>query len=253
MLVAVLPSCASRPRAPRFEVTPDAADLLAALADAPAGDRYTASLFLEFEGGFLEEDRLKINGEIALEWPDHVRVIGAYGAFKKVFDLRVDAERFEVFDHQEGVLWRGLSADPEAARSLGFAVRPADIARVLRIDGTGPLEGATVEHIETGPEALRVVFHVAGDPARWVARFERATLDLLTLSREEGPQRGLVASYEGYFGTGGRRVPRRVDVHRLDGDERVQIEVRSIRFREAIDPEIFEPLRVSDDAEIIDL
>jgi len=226
--------------------------LLAALEDAPAGDTYTASLFLEFTGGFLEEDELKINGEIALAWPDHVRVIGAYGAFKKVFDLLVHEDRFQLFDNQEGVLFRGAADDPDAAVSLGFAVRPVDIPRLLRIDGTGPLEGAGVSRVHASGDSIHVEFRVDGDGARWRAVYEAATLDLLVVRREESGGDGLEARYESYFRSGGRRVPRRVDVRRLGGDERVRIEVRSIRFRDRIDADVF-AVTSPEGAEVVDL
>jgi hypothetical protein len=251
-IVGGIVSCAGGPRPPRFEATPDPATLASALADEPAGEIYTAALFLEFEGGFLEEDRLKINGEIAFDWPDRVRVIGAYGAFRKVFDLLVVDGRFQLFDNQEGVLYRGAAADDVAARELGFAIRPADIARLLRIDGTGPLEEAEITSIDTGAEALLVTFAVPGDGARWEARFDAASLDLLLARRMDEGGGGLEATYDGYFPTGGRRVPRRVEVRRLDGDERVRIEVRSIRFRDEIDADVFDESR-PEGVEIVDL
>jgi len=247
----VLGGCTGAPRAPELGVAPSPDELLSALATRPAGEVYTAALFLEFTGGFLEEDELKINGEIALAWPDRVRVIGAYGAFKKVFDLLVLDGRFQLFDNQEGVLFRGASDDPEAAASLGFAVRPSDMARLLRVDGSGPLEGATVRRVERVGEELHVAFAVEGDAAAWRAVFDAATLELTRL-RREGAAGGLEATYDGHFTSGGRRVPRHVEVRRLDGDDRVRIEVRSIRFRDELDARAFE-VKTPEGAEIVDL
>lgn len=129
----------------------DARTLLEALRarSEPAG-AYEARLFLVFEGGYLNEDRLKINGEMLAAWPDHLRMIGAYGAFRKVFDLSVDADRFQVYDNRANVAYFGSASSWEASEELGLALRPVDLFRVLRLGGEGPLMGARIEAVDTG-------------------------------------------------------------------------------------------------------
>lgn len=230
LVVAI--GCARHP-SPDTNVTDvrDARTLLEALRarSEPAG-AYEARLFLVFEGGYLNEDRLKINGEMLAAWPDHLRMIGAYGAFRKVFDLSVDADRFQVYDNRANVAYFGSASSWEASEELGLALRPVDLFRVLRLGGEGPLMGARIEAVDTGGDSLRVAFR-AGDDRRWHAVYEPERLRLVRMWRESPDGADLDVRYERYTERDGRDVPHRVAVTRPRRGERVEIEVRSIRFK----------------------
>jgi hypothetical protein len=249
--------CAGKPR-PQIEpfgggveIPPESVREYLALDDDPL-DGYGANLFLSFEGGFLEEDRLKINGQVLLAGRDYLRLTGAYGAFKKVFDLRVSGDRFQVLDHEANQLFRGRSDDLGAAEALGFAVRPVDLARLLRVGGDGPLDRAEITAVTRGGDSLRVDFRVPGDEAEWRAGYDVGNGSRLTsLERTVGDRVELRVVYDRFFRAAGRQVPKRVHVSRPSSDERLDIEVRSLK---RMDPpaERFE-LSVPDGVEVIEL
>jgi len=252
-LLTTLGCAGRRTASPTFTTAPTTTELLAALrATGPTADTYLAELFLTFSGGFLEEDRLKINGQMALEAPDQLRMIGAYGAFKKVFDLRVSGDRFQVFDNRAAILYRGGAFDPEAAGVLGFAVRPGDIPRLLRLGGAGPLEGADLGDVHLEGDSIRVVFQVPGDPATWLAGYDVSTLQLRSLARWLDDHIELQVAYDRFSEQDGQQVPERVRVSRPTSDERVDIDVRSIRVKSDLSDSYFE-FKVPDGATVRDL
>jgi hypothetical protein len=253
--IALLLAGCSTHRPPRTEwngaATPDR--IVAALdtLSRPA-ESYRASLFLTIEGGFLDEDEVRIHGQLAERWPEDLRLQGHYGAMRKLFDLGVRGERFELLDHRDGVLYRGDAFDPESAIELGFALRPGDLARLLRLGGAGPLRAAGGLQVERAGEEILVRFALPGDAAVWEARFASADGRLLRLSRALGPEIVLRVTYSDYFRTGGRWIPRRVAVEHPGGAERIYIEVRSIRLDDDLPDALFQ-MRVPDDVEVVDL
>jgi hypothetical protein len=253
--IALLLAGCSTHRPPRTEwngaATPDR--IVAALdtLSRPA-ESYRASLFLTIEGGFLDEDEVRIHGQLAERWPEDLRLQGHYGAMRRLFDLGVRGERFELLDHRDGVLYRGDAFDPESAIELGFALRPGDLARLLRLGGAGPLRAAGGLQVERAGEEILVRFALPGDAAVWEARFASADGRLLRLSRALGPEIVLRVTYSDYFRTGGRWIPRRVAVEHPGGVERIYIEVRSIRLDDDLPDALFQ-MRVPDDVEVVDL
>jgi hypothetical protein len=234
-------ACAGRRPQTEFLASPAPDDLLAALAAAsPAGDCYEASLYVEFEGGFLGEDTRKINGQLALDAPGRARLLGAYGAFKKLFDLAVEPDSFRLFDTGARVVYVGETADPEAAEELGLAVNPGEIPRLLRLGSTGPLAGAEVLSVtRVNGDHLEAVFRFPADESRWIARYGRGSWRLEALERWRGKDLTLLVEYGRYTEIEGRMVPRSVAVTHPEGSERVRIEVRSLRFRDEPRPSAF--------------
>jgi hypothetical protein len=223
-----------RAESPFLGTSPTPAALLAALdASAPPGDAFEANLYIEFEGGFLEDRSAKINGQIA--WaPDRVRLVGAYGAFKKLFDLLVVGEEFRLYDNEAHTVYLGDSADPAAAAELGLAVRPGDLPRLLRLGGRGPLDEAIVLSVRAPTrDRIEASFEAAGDPGRWIARYDAGGWRLTSLERWVDDALVLRVEYERYTEIDGRPVPKRIEVTRPLGSERVRIEVRSLAFRDS--------------------
>jgi hypothetical protein len=209
-------------------------------AESPPADAIGANLFLILEGGFLEERELKLNAQLLTTDLDRLRLIGSYGAFKKVFDLAVVGDGFGLLDHREGILYRGPAWDADVAARLGFAARPGDLARLFHVGGLGPMRGAEIGDVRAEADSARVEFRVPGDSEPW-----RASLDgeLRVVGIERGPAERpiLRVRYDRYFRASGRWVPRRVRAARLAGDERVTVELRSIRFPDHVPPSQFVP------------
>lgn len=241
VMLAVAFGCGRHP-APRRGLTDirDGRALVAALRSQsePAG-AYEARLYLVFEGGYLNEDRLKINGEMVAAWPDRLRMIGAYGAFRKVFDLSVVGDAFQVYDNRANVAYVGSASSGEAADELGLALRPVDLFRVLRIGGEGPLAGATIESVNARDDSLHVAFR-GDDHRRWHAVYDSADLRLGRMWRDGAGASDLVVHYDRYADIDGRAVPRRVRVTRPARGERVQIDVRSLRIKSDVPESAFD-------------
>lgn len=208
--------------------------------ESPPAEAVGANLFLLLEGGFLEERELKLNAQLLTTGLDRLRLIGSYGAFKKVFDLAVVEGGFGLLDQREGILYRGDARDPDVAARLGFAARPGDLARLLHVGGMGPLTGTRIDSLVADADSIRVRVTVPGDPEPW-----RASLDgrLRVIGLERGPAGDpiLRVRYDRYFRASGRWVPGRIRAARLAGDERVQVEVRAVRFPDALGDERFLP------------
>jgi len=230
----------TRARSP-LDVPPDPEALGERIREeSPPAEAVGANLFLLLEGGFLEERELKLNAQLLTTGLDRLRLVGSYGAFKKVFDLAVVENGFGLLDHREGVLYRGDARDAEVAARLGFAARPGDLARLFHAGGMGPLAGTRIDSIGSDADSILVRVTVPGDPEPW-----RATLDdrLRVIGIERGPRDApiLRVRYDRYFRASGRWVPRRIRAARLAGDERVEVEVRSVRFPDALGDDRFLP------------
>jgi len=242
LLVLFVAGCGRRP-VPETSITDfhDGETLLSALRlQSEPVEAYQARLFLVFEGGYLNEDRLRINGEMAAAWPDRLRMIGAYGAFKKVFDLSVEDGDFQIYDNRANVVYVGPADSWSAAADLGLALRPSDLFRVLRIGGEGPLTGALVESVTSGSDSLEITFRPNRDGRRWRAVYETRSLRPSRMWRATAGVTDLVVRYDRYGEVEGRWVPKRVTVVRPLRDERLDIEVRSIRFKEDLPEGAFE-------------
>ncbi len=253
-LALSLAGCSSQPPPP---VDWGAAPSIEAFTDTLArrsepADAIRASLFLAFEGGFLEEERLRIHGQMAQVWPGRFRLIGQYGALRKVFDLRVRGDRFQLYDHREHVLYVGDAYDAVAAEDLGFALRPGDLGRLMRLGGLGPVEDARIREIAPDADSITVAFSLPDDPARWTAVFDSGDLRLLRLERGFGGPPELRVTYHDHARSGNRWVPQRVLVTRPTGDERVEIDVRTVRVEDDLPDELFE-FEVPEGAEIVHL
>lgn len=254
ILSVLLIGCsAHQPPRIRWDGDPTAAAFLDSLAArSTAADAMRASLFLTFEGGFLEEDQLRIHGQMAQVWPGRFRLIGQYGAFRKVFDLRVRDADFQIYDHREHVLYRGDAFDPDATYELGFALRPGDLGRLLRLGGLGPLQGGSVSAFAADGDTIRATVSIPGDEADWHSTYEAESLLLIRLERELDDLTTLRVTYDRYSRQGKRWVPGRIVVSRPTGDERVEIDVRQLRFEGEIQDSLFE-FQMPEGAEVVDL
>jgi len=242
LLVGIsLAGCAGRRQPVELLAPPAPGELLNALAAAsPPGDCYEASLYIEFEGGFLGDDTRKINGQLAIDAPDRARLLGAYGAFKKLFDLSVEPDSFHLFDTGARVVYVGSADDAAAAEDLGLAVNPAELPRLLRLGGTGPLTGAEVISVSRATDGrIDATFRFPDDSTRWIARYVPGSWRLEALERWNEEDLVLLVEYGRYGEIDGRAVPRKVAVTRPRGSERVRIEVRSLGFRDDPRPAAF--------------
>ncbi len=212
----------------------------------------TGRLDLTFTGGFLGDRRLTLGGQVAIAQPDRFRLVGAYGAFKKVFDLVVDGFSFDLFDHRERVWYSAPADDAGAAARLGLAARPGDLNRLLIVGGHGPLEGATdLALLDASADSVSIGFRVPGRDGRWRATFDGG-LRLSTLEHTVDGRVRLRVTYGRYRAMDGRTIPQRIAVSHPGGDQRVAIEIRRLDLPDELPADAFVPSWPSD-AEHVDV
>lgn len=203
-----------------------------------------------------------VKGFILLERPAMIRMIGQAPVVRTdIFDMAADGKQFQLYIPSKQKFIAGDAAFHRPAKNALENLRPQHISEALLIPGIDPAtEDYFSEEAEEGARpyyAMSVVARRAGDSGPLELKrkiwFDRSTLDIARLQfYGEGGHRLEDVGYADYKDFSGVRYPSKVEIHRPIEDYRLQINILTATFNQAIAPEKFE-LKKPDSAELVRL
>jgi len=249
-LAAILCGLSFGCKAPEVEERPvyqelAEAQLLARLAQSPTNfNTLKASVDMEVSSPEMKSPR-RLDGLIALEPPDRIRLKAKGALIPDPFDLASDGQTFLVHIKIEDIddWYEGSVGELESAEE--FVLRPDRLAEAFLMAPLVPEEAEFDTTLEIYPDAYIVsVIYPAHDRT---AVLKRVTVERvnLTVSEQvffyEDGQAALVASYRDYIDIDGAGLPKEVNLFWPEEEFRLSLTLSRIKMDAELPEGIFTP------------